>query len=272
MREKKTTKKMPPVSDTLALGRDLGGWPGAKAPATLLPAVLRRVGLTDRYWKISSPIGPVFVAQSRTGVSMVLKARSAREFEREFLRRRGRMAVAGTGTAPASVRALLRRPKKGERRQPAVDLRGVSEFEKAVLLKALEIPAGEVRPYSWIAREIGQPGAVRATGTALAKNPIPLIIPCHRVVRSDGHIGNYALGPSAKRTLLQSEGADPATLEKLADSGVRYLGNEQGRYFCFPTCGGLESLVRANRVRFGSQHEALAAGYHPCEDCRPAAA
>jgi O-6-methylguanine DNA methyltransferase len=57
---------------------------------------------------------------------------------------------------------------------------------------SLEIPPGEVRPYSWIAREIGRPGAVRATGSALAKNPVPLLIPCHRVVRSDGRIGKYS--------------------------------------------------------------------------------
>jgi O-6-methylguanine DNA methyltransferase len=154
-----------------------------------------------------------------------------------------------------------------------VDLRGLSEFERAVLLKALEIPAGEVRPYSWIAREIGHPSAVRAAGTALAKNPIPLVIPCHRVVRTDGHLGNYSLGgPSAKRRLLEVEGAEPDALEKLADSGVRYLGNEARRFFCYPTCGGFESLVRANRVLFASEREALAAGYRPCEDCRPAAA
>jgi O-6-methylguanine DNA methyltransferase len=148
----------------------------------------------------------------------------------------------------------------------------LTEFEQAVLRKALEIPPGEVRPYSWIAREIGQPGAVRATGSALAKNPIPLLIPCHRVVRSDGRIGNYALGPRAKRVMLEVEGAQPKTLEQLAAEGVRYLGNEEGRFFCFPTCGGIQSLVRDNQIRFGSAREAQAAGYRPCEACRPAAA
>src|SRR5207237_10201031 len=104
------------------------------------------------------------------------------------------------------------------------------------------MPPGAVRPHSWIAREIRHPDAVRATGSALAKNPVPLLIPCHRVVRTDGHLGNYSLGgPRNKRRLLEAEGARPATLEKLAASGVRYFGNEAGRYFCFPTCGGIES-------------------------------
>jgi len=91
-------------------------------------------------------------------------------------------------------------------------------------------------------------------------------------VRTDGHLGNYSLGgPRNKRRLLEAEGAEPATLEKLAASGVRYFGNEAGRYFCFPTCGGIDSLLRENRVIFSSQREALAAGFKPCADCRPAA-
>jgi methylphosphotriester-DNA--protein-cysteine methyltransferase len=52
---------------------------------------------------------------------------------------------------------------------------------------------------------------------------------------------------------------------------VRYLGNETNRHYCFPTCGGVQTLVVSNRVRFASGREAIAAGYHPCEDCRPAA-
>jgi methylated-DNA-[protein]-cysteine S-methyltransferase len=65
-------------------------------------------------------------------------------------------------------------------------------FELAVLKATLEIPFGETRSYQWIARRIGKPGAVRAVGSALRKNPWPLIIPCHRVIRSDGSPGLYA--------------------------------------------------------------------------------
>ena len=93
------------------------------------------------------------------------------------------------------------------------DLRSVTEFERAVLLKAREIPRGEVRTYAWIAAQIGHPAAVRAVGSALRKNPVPLLIPCHRVVRSDGQIGQYALGGSDnKRTILAAEGVKVAAL------------------------------------------------------------
>jgi O-6-methylguanine DNA methyltransferase len=254
----------------LNLTRALRGAPREKAPDTLLPAVLRRVGLADTYWRLESPVGPVFVAHSRAGISMVTRARSAADFERAFRARHGRSAYPEQAVPPAQIRALVRNLRGKGRRDLRFDLRGLSEFEQAVLLKALEIPPGEVRPYSWIAREIGHPGAVRAAGSALAKNPVPLLIPCHRVVRSDGHIGNYSLGGARnKRRLLEVEGAQPGTLEKLAAAGVRYLGNAERRHYCYPTCGGIETLVVSNRVRFHNEREAIAAGYHPCRDCRP---
>lgn len=263
-------KHTSPGDDVRRALRSLGR---EKAPATLKPNVLSRVGLTDRYWRLESPLGPVYVAHSPVGISMVSRATSRTSFERHYARRFGRAISAEKSVAPADVRALIRDLKGPARRGLRFDLRGLSEFERAVLHKALEIPTGEVRPYSWIAREIGHPDAVRAAGSALAHNPVPLLIPCHRVVRADGHLGRYSLGGGrAKRRLLRVEGADPTVLEALAEKGVRFLGNEAGRYFCFPTCGGVQTLVRANRVPFASQKEALAAGYTPCADCRPLAA
>jgi len=68
----------------------------------------------------------------------------------------------------------------------------LTKFELAVLRTTLEIPFGETRTYAWVARRIGKPRAVRAVGSALRNNPWPLIIPCHRVIRSDGSLGLYA--------------------------------------------------------------------------------
>ena len=261
---------MTTTKDRVSVAGALRGLAAEKAPATLLPAVLRRVGLADAYWELESPVGAVFIAHSKAGISMVTRAGSAAEFERAFERRFGRAVGAEKSVPPARVRALVRNLKGEGRRELRFDLRGLSEFERAVLMKALEIPPGEVRPYSWVAREIGHPGAVRAAGSALAKNPVPLLIPCHRVVRSDGHIGNYSLGGARnKRRLLEFEGAQPALLERLAASGVRYLGNSEQKHFCYPTCGGIDSLLESNKVRFQSEREAVAAGYHPCQDCRP---
>ena len=262
---------MSPIKSKLTLSEELRAMPLEKAPETLLPEVLRRVGLADAYWRLESPVGTVYVAHSPAGISMVTRAKSAAEFEAAFRRRHGRPVYPDRHGVPAGVQArILRRARGGAAQDLRFDLRGLSEFERAVLTKALEIPAGEVRPYSWIAKEIGRPGAVRAAGSALAKNPVPLLIPCHRVVRSDGHIGRYSLGGARnKRTLLEIEGAQPETLERLASSGVRYLGNAEQRHYCYPTCGGIATLILSNKVRFHDEREAVAAGYHPCGDCRP---
>ena len=91
------------------------------------------------------------------------------------------------------------------------DLAHLPRFTRAVLRITARIPYGEVRSYRWVARALGKPKAMRAVGNALARNPIPIIIPCHRVVRSDGSLGGYALGLGWKRRLLKLEGAGPAT-------------------------------------------------------------
>lgn len=85
------------------------------------------------------------------------------------------------------------------------DLGGLPPFTRAVLRITAQIPYGEVRSYQWVARRLGNPRATRAVGNALARNPIPIIIPCHRVVRSDGTLGGFALGRDWKRKLLVLE-------------------------------------------------------------------
>src|SRR5207247_4152774 len=79
----------------------------------------------------------------------------------------------------------------------------VGPSERIVLERLRRMPKGQVRTYRDIAREIGHPGAVRAVGNACAKNPVPLIVPCHRVVRTDGGLGGYSLrgGTALKRRL-----------------------------------------------------------------------
>src|SRR5262249_8237153 len=172
----KTSSRRAPAN-AIDIVRELRAASSFRAPASLLPEVLRRVGLADLYWKLESPVGPVYVAATRAGLSMVSRARSAEEFARRFESQRGRPISPPTSRPPAAVRALMKNLKCRDREKLQFDLRGLSEFERAVLMKALEIPGGEIRPYSWIAREIGHPEAVRAVGTALGKNPVPLLIP-----------------------------------------------------------------------------------------------
>jgi O-6-methylguanine DNA methyltransferase len=174
-------------------------------------------------------------------------------------------------TPPADLASKIEDELSGKRRMQ-FDLRGLTEFQQAVLRKTREIPRGQVRPYGWIAREIGHPAAVRAVGTALANNPIPYFIPCHRVVRTDGEIGNYGGGgPEAKKSILTMEGVKLDRLQKLAQSGLRYEGVRSTKVFCFPTCYHGRTAKTQNLVYFHDEAQARAAGYRPCKHCRPAA-
>jgi O-6-methylguanine DNA methyltransferase len=243
------------------------------APARLGHATLVAVGLADDYAVIDSPIGPLRVAWNGRGVSSVDGAPDDHAFEQGFFARTGRRASRVEALPPRLGRAIERRLAGDRPARIDLDLRGTTEFEQAVWLKALEIPRGEVRPYGWIAAEIGRPRAVRAVGTALGHNPIPLIVPCHRVVRTDGFIGQYSLGgPANKRTILAAEGADPDGLEGLARSGIRYVGSDTTRIFCLPTCHDARRVTARHEVRFRSSSEAVGAGYRPCRHCRPAVA
>jgi O-6-methylguanine DNA methyltransferase len=264
-------QKQETLREARELVAELRGLGAVVAPETLLGGVLIAVGLGDHYFTLQSPLGPVYVAYNALGVSAVARAEDPAAFEAAFHTRLGRSATAAREPDSALVRALeatLRGERRGELR---FDLRGLSEFERAVLLKALEIPRGEVRPYGWIAREIGRPQAVRAVGTALGHNPIPIFIPCHRVVRSDGAIGEYSLGgPEAKRRILAAETVDAEALELLAREGVRYNGSDTTRIYCFPTCRHARRTTPVHLVRFRSRAAAEAAGYRPCKVCRPA--
>jgi O-6-methylguanine DNA methyltransferase len=241
-----------------------------RAPRGFAERVLARAGLSDSYAVFETVLGPVYVAWNERGVSAAMRSQSALEFEEWFAREVGRRLV--RVDPPATLAAKIDDQLSGKRRLK-FDLRGLTPFAQAVLHKTLEIPRGQVRPYGWIAREIGHPLAVRAVGTALANNPIPYFIPCHRVVRSDGVIGNYGGGgPEAKKNILSLEGVQLDRLRRLAQSGYRYEGVKSTKIFCFPTCHHGRRAREENFVFFRDELEARAAGYRPCKDCRPAAA
>jgi O-6-methylguanine DNA methyltransferase len=258
-------------SKARGLVRGLRALGDAEAPAALRGWVLTELDLADAYFPLESPLGQVFVAYNARGIASILRVESAEDFAARFHALTKRAAYPARET-PKRLRETIERQLHGERQKSLrFDLRGLSEFEQAVLLKAFEIPHGEVRPYAWVAREIGRPKAVRAVGTALANNPVPLVIPCHRVVRSDGDLGQYGMGgPAAKRTVLAAEGVDAKELEELAHAGIRYIGSDTTHVFCFPTCRHGRRVLPQHVIQFRSEAAAYAAGYRPCKVCRPA--
>lgn len=240
------------------------------APPALRLGVLVETGLADRYATIDSAIGPLFVAWNGRGVSMVDSATDTATFEARHRALTGRPGVAEDALPDRLAEAIARRLAGDRRVRIDLDLRGHSPFEQDVWRKTLEIPRGEVRPYGWIAAEIGRPRAVRAVGTALGHNPVPLIVPCHRVVRTDGTIGQYSLGgPGNKRTILAAEGLDPDAMEDAARHGERLVGCASTHIVCWPSCRTGRHMLARNRRPFRSLADAAAAGYRPCKVCRP---
>src|SRR6202165_5638858 len=240
-----------------------------RAPAGFADRVLAQAGMADSYSVFDTVLGPVYVAWNRLGVSAAMRSKSAAEFEGWVRKEIGRQLV--RVAPPQDLAAKIEDQLEGNKRM-RFDLRGLTPFSQAVLRKILDIPRGQVRPYGWIAREIGHPAAVRAVGTALANNPIPYFIPCHRVVRTDGQIGNYGGGgPEAKRAILNMEGVRVSRLEELARAGVRYQGVKTTKIFCFPTCHTGRHALEKNIVWRRDEASARAAGFRPCKVCRPAA-
>lgn len=233
-------------------------------------------GLLDRIaarWvKVPGPIGDLYVASTGAGVAYVRTADSVDDdtgrFAAQFRDRVARPLLPGT-RPPAGVLPALRTGRPGDLR---FDLSVVSGFEREVLEATATIPPGQVRPYAWIAREIGNPKAVRAVGTALRRNPVPILIPCHRVVRSDGATGAYVFGADTKVRLLGGEGVDLPGLADLAGHGVHYLAGDTTGVVCLPTCANARRITPAHRHGFRTLGQAERAGYRPCQVCRPGAA
>jgi methylated-DNA-[protein]-cysteine S-methyltransferase len=109
--------------------------------------------------------------------------------------------------ALAEFAASLRRYLNGEplEWEGALDLRGLTDFERRVYEEVRDIPWAETRSYADVARAVGRPTATRAVGNALHRNPLPIVVPCHRVLQAGGGLGGFACGLKVKRKLLMLE-------------------------------------------------------------------
>jgi O-6-methylguanine DNA methyltransferase len=241
----------------------------ASAPEAIFERILMSIG--DRYAELETDLGRMWVGFNARGITMVYpRAQEAKAFEDSYEKRIGRRPL--RSAIPKSYARSLQRAAAGTLLSDTpVDLSSLSPFEQKVLLLLRRIPRGEVRPYAWLAREAGRPQAVRAVGNAMARNPIPFLLPCHRVVPTAGGIGNYAFGSALKRELLLREEAPVDEIEQLGRAGVRYVGCRSTNIYCFPTCHDARRMRPENRVPLRSVKEADAAGYRPCRHCKPLA-
>jgi O-6-methylguanine DNA methyltransferase len=223
-----------------------------------------------RYAKVKTKIGQFWVGCSPAGPALISAAQNPNAaFEAAYQKLLG--VKPRQGSIPKSAVRAIQDAVAGRPFNPvSIDLSSLSGFQSEVLKKLAKIPRGEVRPYSWLAREAGRPKAARAVGNIMARNPIPFLIPCHRVVPASGGIGNYGLGSALKRELLLREGVPVDEIESLQRKGVRYIGNRTTKIFCFPACPKMRSLKPTSRVYFANTSEAYQAGFRSCRRCRPA--
>jgi len=158
-----------------------------------------------------SPVGPVLICASSRGLAAVVMGRRGREAK---LRKLATM-LPGEEFRPAPrqvapYRRQIQDYLAGKLRRFAcpVDLAAVrSSFQRRVLQACRRIPYGRTVSYGELAAAVGSPGAARAVGQALGRNPVPLVVPCHRVVAADGSLGGFSAGVSLKRKLLLLEGS-----------------------------------------------------------------
>jgi len=221
------------------------------------------------YRVFDSPLGRILIGRTEQGVSLV-----------RFLGRAGAPrlpgleAVAGGEEIERLYRELMDYLQgRRTRLEWPLDLRlARSDFHRMVLELTARIPYGAVTSYANVARELGRPAAVRAVAQALRANPLPIAIPCHRVVGAGGDLVGYAgrrIG--LKQRLLAVEGVQ--TARKPADFRVRreamYIRDRDDAEYCLPTCGTLSRRSLAGLTLFASRECAESCGLRPCTTCRP---
>ena len=158
------------------------------------------------YAEVETEMGRLWVGYGPGGIAMITLASGAgTAFEKAYRKLLG--VEPQPGKVPERYRRAVIKAAAGRAFDPvSLDLSGLSKFQLKVLKELQKVPRGEVRTYAWLARKIGHPQSARAVGNTMARNPVPFLIPCHRVVPSSGGIGNFGLGKSRKRELLQREG------------------------------------------------------------------
>ncbi|QMU71564.1 Ada metal-binding domain-containing protein [Streptacidiphilus sp. P02-A3a] len=248
----------------------LGGLPEADSPDFEV-RVLRRVGVPraryDTYLRVGLPTGGLYVASGGLGVSgtaPVAAFAAPAEFEELHRRRTGRPAIPAATPPPGLLTAL----RSGRTGRLPVDTTGLPQPQRAALDAVRSVPRGQLRPVAWVAREAGlaDAGTVLA---ALAANPVPVLIPTHRITHDDG--APCDLGPfdGTGPALRAAEGLDMAGLADFSRAGLRLLGSGTTRIYCHPSCAHARRITPAHQVPFHSPAEARAAGYRPCRSCRP---
>ena len=160
-----------------------------------------------RYTTVDTPGGQLFVGYDEDGICVAMLGDSEQAFVERALDELGCVPIHDPDPPAKILTAIEDRLANNAKIRFNLEAYGYTPFQRAVLEAVVAIPRGEVRTYGEVALEVGHPGAARAVGEVMRTNRIPVLIPCHRVVRSGGDIGRYSPDPTIKRRLLAAEGA-----------------------------------------------------------------
>src|SRR6266851_2634117 len=251
---------------------DLRRAPLAGADPTLSRAELeaRLADIRSRmvsYGIYPSPLGRILIARSELGVSMVRYIDSDTSARSHIARLAGDEVVEDAAAIEPVYRELLDYLNaRGTRLSWPLDLRWAkSEFQRRVLTVTTELPYGAVASYGGIAKRIGAPGSVRAVAQALRHNPLPIVIPCHRVIGSTGDLTGYAgTRIGLKEQLLTLEGVPVGHRARKIERGHMYILAEGEVEYCVPSCGDISRKPLAEVTLFGSREHAEDVGLSPC--------
>lgn len=170
----------------------------------MIPSAWREggAGVTIRWAVVNTSLGELLVATTQKGICRLSFAEGGDDLARLFPR--AELIEGGEAFSDLLSQVICAVEQPGDSRTIPLDVQGTA-FQQAVWRALQRIPSGETRSYAQIAAAVGKPNAVRATGSANGANPVAVLIPCHRVVRSDGSLGGYAYGLDIKRELLRRE-------------------------------------------------------------------
>lgn len=219
----------------------------------------------------ASPLGPLLIAQSARGLMLVrfldIPATAALMAELKE-----RFDLVESAAMAATIGGEIERLLDGETAAIAarpVDLSLVaSAFQRRALTRLRKVPAGAVTTYQALAAASGSPRAQRAIGNTVASNPLAIYVPCHRVIKSDGALGNYGGGVERKLKLLRAEGFG-FDRGRRVPAGTVY-GHLVTRIFCRPTCAAAKRARIERMLIFPDTKGAATAGMRPCKRCHPA--
>jgi methylated-DNA-[protein]-cysteine S-methyltransferase len=226
---------------------------------------LARVGVID------SPVGRLLVAESARGL-LAVQFLDVPEAPDSLAAMRESFDVVEDPETAARIGREIDRYLKGDMHalERPVDLSLVrTDFQRRALMRLRRaVPPGSVITYQALAAAVGAPSGQRAIGNTMATNPVPLYVPCHRVIRSDGTIGNYGGGVPRKIKLLRAEGFSVARDHRLPAGSV--MGHVVTHIFCRPQCHAAMRADPAKSVIFANSRRAQSAGLRACKLCRPA--